>query len=261
MIKITSFLFLLLITTTTFGQSDSIPPISTDRPTQSVSPYFVPRGAFQLETGAVYTDRTDDYNEIQMWSLGTTQIRYGIFDNFEVNVGTSYESRTVMPIENGNDSTYSGMGAVSAGFKVFVCDENGIRPAMAIVGTINFRHLGNENFAPTFSYPLGKLVATHNITDRLSLGYNIGFSYSGEDADGFFVYSAYLGYSITPQLWSFIEAYGNFDNGNFPNHRGDAGLTYRLTDRFQLDLSAGTGFDNEVQRYFISGGLSWRINR
>ncbi|MEZ5147980.1 MAG: transporter [Bacteroidales bacterium] len=172
-----------------FTQSDSIPPISTDRPTQSSSPYFVPKGAFQLETGFIYTDRTDDYDERQMLSIANSNLRYGIFENFEVSVMGSYESMTIIPKDDANDTTVSGMGGVSAGFKTFVCKEKGIRPEIAIVGVISFRHLGNENFAPTFSYPLGKLVAMHNLSKRMQLGYNIGFSYNGEDADGFFVYS------------------------------------------------------------------------
>jgi hypothetical protein len=258
--QITTILFILtLLNELVFCQSDSLPPIGTDRPTQSTSPYFVPRGSFQIETGAIFTSRNDDINEKQLMSLGNTSLRYGIFENFEVNVASSYESITVHPIESGNDSTISGMGPVSAGFKVFVCEEKGLRPQIAIVGIINFRHIGNENFTPTFSYPLGKLVATHNLSDHWSLGYNIGFSLSGETADGFFVYSGYIGYLITNRLWSFVEAYGNFDNGNFPNHRGDAGLTYRLTNNLQVDLSGGMGFDKDVQRNFISAGISWRI--
>ena len=244
-----------------FTQSDSIPPISTDRPTQSSSPYFVPKGAFQLETGFIYTDRTDDYDERQMLSIANSNLRYGIFENFEVSVMGSYESMTIIPKDDANDTTVSGMGGVSAGFKTFVCKEKGIRPEIAIVGVISFRHLGNENFAPTFSYPLGKLVAMHNLSKRMQLGYNIGFSYNGEDADGFFVYSGYLGYYITNRLWSFAEAYGKFDHGNFPKHRVDLGFTYMLSRNFQLDISAGKGISSLVSRAFVSAGLSWRIPR
>lgn len=259
--KITLFIPILLLCISVAGQTDSIPTISTDRPTQSTSPYFVPRGAFQLETGAMYTIRTDNTDERTMLSLGGSNLRFGVFENFEVNVMGSFESITITPKETGSDSTISGMGGVSAGFKTFVCEEKGIRPAIAIVGIIAFRHIGNENFAPTFSYPLGKLAATHTLSKRASLGYNIGFSYSGEEADGYFIYSAYFGYYLTPRLWSFIEVYGNFDNGNFPNHKADAGLTYLINQRLQLDISGGTGFEDEVSRSFVSAGLSWRINK
>ncbi|MCB2222259.1 MAG: transporter [Bacteroidetes bacterium] len=258
---ITILFFLVILIIPSIAQTDTIPTISTDRPTQTTSPYFIPKGAFQIETGVIYTRRTDDFDERQMMSIGNSNLRYGVFENFEVNVMGSFESMTINPKEKGNDSTLSGLGGVSAGFKTFVCKEKGIRPALAIVGIIALRHLGNENFAPTFSYPLGKLAATHTLSNRASLGYNIGFSYSGEDADGFFIYSVYMGYYITSKLWSFIEGYGNFDNGNFPNHRADLGLTYLISPTFQLDISGGTGFSNDVDRSFISAGLSWRVNK
>lgn len=244
-----------------YAQTDSIPDIITDRPTQTESPYLVPKKTFQIESGIMCTNREDQTDIREMWSIGNTLLRYGVLKNLEIRVASSYESLNVYQKETGVDSSYHGIGAVSAGFKVFIVEEKGIRPEIAILGSITFRHLGNDNFSPTYSYPVGKLAVNHTLSKRFSFGYNIGFAYSGEDADGFFIYSAVLGYKISNRFWSFCEAYGKFDNGDFPNHRVDAGFTYLVRKNLQVDISGGYGLSSEVDRYFVSAGFGWRIPR
>lgn len=252
-------LLIILLPVTTFAQNDIIPNISPDRPTQTVGPYIVPKGSFQIESGVIYTNTNDQTDINEQWSYATTMLRYGIFNNFEVRLNSSYESTTVYVKEAQGDSTYNGMGPVTAGFKITLAKERGIRPEIAIVASITFRHLGDENYSPTFSYPVGILAATNTLSKRFSLGYNIGFSYNGENADGFFIYTVYLGFQITNRLWSFAEVYGDFDNGAFPNHKLDAGLTYLIRHNLQFDVSGGTGISQNVDKYFLNGGISWRI--
>lgn len=253
-------LFLLFLFQS-FAQNDTIPNISTDRPTVVISPYIIPKGSFQIESGVIYTNRNDQAEIQEKWDYATTLLRYAIFDNFEVNLFSSYQSSKVYIKENQQDSTYSGMGPLTAGFKIKLVEERGIRPELAIFASITFRHLGSEYYSPTYSYPVGILAATNTLSKRFSLGYNIGFAYDGETADGFFIYAVYLGFQITDRLWSFAELYGNFDNGNFPNHKWDAGLTYLLRHNLQIDVTGGTGFSSDVDKYFLNAGISWRIPR
>jgi hypothetical protein len=256
LVIIFSFIICALSTT---AQNDSISQISTDRPTQSVSPYLVPKGSLQIESGVVYTNREDEESILEMWSIANTLLRYGIYEHFEVRLAGSFENNTLEVKNSEIDSSYNGLGPISAGFKVFIVEEKGIRPEIAIVGSITFRHIGSDYFTPTFSYPVGLLALNHNITNKFSLGYNLGFAYNGEDADGFFIYTGMLGYKISDRFWCFAEVYGNFDNGNFPNHRANAGFTYLVRNNLQLDISGGIGISNHVNRDFLSAGLSWRI--
>jgi len=96
----------------------------------------------------------------------------------------------------------------------------------------------------------------------------LGFAYNGEDADGFFIYSAVLGYSILPKLSIFVEPYGNFDSNDFPNHYVDGGLAYIIRPNMQFDISGGLSIgDNfnrnseSINKKFVSLGFSWRIPR
>jgi hypothetical protein len=243
------------------AQTDSTGSIKADRPTQGLSPSNVKKGFFQIESGIIFVDRKDKTQEWEKWSIGTTKLRYGVFDDFEVSVESSYEAWNSENIEDEAVSTSEGLGPVSAAFKVRIADEKGIRPQMAISGSITFRHLGEEEFTPTYSYPVGLFLATHTLSERWSLAYNFGFSYNGENPDGFFIYTGSLGYQISQKIWSFAEVYGNFDNGDHPNHRLDGGFTYLIANNLQVDVTAGWGLDDVVKRFMLNAGFAWRIPR
>lgn len=244
-----------------FAQNDSLPDFSSDRPTQTISPFLVGKGFFQIETGAIYNKRNDASTESKELGLASTLLRYGILQNLELRLESGFKSTRFDSVNVDYDSAFSGLGAVTAGFKVFICNEKGIRPALAIVGSITLRHLGNESYAPTYSFPVGNLAASHTLTKRLSLAYNIGFAYNGSNADGYFIYSVFTGYKISKKWWSFVELYGNFDHGDFPNHKLDGGFTYLVGRNLQIDFTGGYGLDTDVNRFFINGGISWRIPR
>ena len=251
-----------------YAQQDSIPTINTDRPTNSASPVLVPQGSFQIETGLLYTSEVSDYFEIDQLDVLGTMLRYGVFDNFELRLYGSFSNVDYKNKGFNADSTANGFGNVSIGFKIHLVEEKGLRPEMAIVADMFVRHIGPEGLHPTYSYPVSKIAANHTLSKRFSLGYNLGFAYNGEDADGFFIYSAMLAYSIVPKLSIFIEPYGNFDSNDFPNHYVDGGLAYVVKRNMQLDLSAGMSIGDNINRNsesinkkFVSLGFSWRIPR
>jgi hypothetical protein len=268
-IKNTFFsVFLFVFSIGLYAQQDSIPTINTDRPTNSSSPIIIPKGAFQIETGLLYTSEVSDYFEIDQMDVLGTMLRYGVFDNLEIRLAGSFSNRGFKDTEFGNDSTVNGFGNVSIGFKVHIIEEKGIRPDLAIVADMFVRHIGPEGLHPTYSYPVSKVAASHTLSKKFSLIYNLGFAYNGEDADGFFIYSAVLGYAIVPKLSIFIEPYGNFDSNDFPNHYVDGGLAYVIRPNMQLDISGGMSIGNNINRNsesinkkFISLGLSWRLPR
>lgn len=259
MTKFTIVLLLILAPALLFPQDDSLMQLLGDRPLQSETPYLLPNGNFQLETGAVFSDRTDDSGEQSHLKLASTLLRYGVFNHFEVRLSEGWERVEVHPKETIPDSSYSGIGALSAGFKVFVASEKGLRPQMAITGNIFFRHIGHKYLRPTFSYPVGKLICRHTLSKKFSLGYHAGFAWNGENADGFFIYSANAGFNFSRKFMLFAEVYGTFDSGNLPNHSGNFGLIWRAADNLQVDFSGGPGFSNSVDKYLVSAGLSWRL--
>jgi hypothetical protein len=257
--KSTLLILLFFISLIGLSQNDSIPDLVTDRPDATESSSTLPPGSFQIETGFSFFNIDNEEFETQDFGLGNTLFRYGLFDNFELRLSSFYGNTKVHFKELNSDSTYAGLGALTAGFKVFIHEEEGWIPEFSIIADITLRHIGSEDFRPTYSFPTARLAASHTLTKNLSLGYNFGFAYDGEIADGFFVFSTALGYRITPGIGAFIEIFGDFDHANLPHNMLDGGFTFLVRHNLQLDASAGIALAAESDIYFVSAGLSWRI--
>ncbi|MEZ5196139.1 MAG: transporter [Bacteroidales bacterium] len=234
--------------------------IITDRPTVAVSPYLVPKGKFQIETGFVFENESNTTDNIKRFGIAGTLIRYSIFENFEVRAASYYGMEQVSPIETTPDSSISGFGPLTLGFKTHIVEEKAWRPQMAVVVNMTLRHLGNEYFAPIYSFPDASFLIGYTLGKFAIVG-NAGFSYNGSNPDGFFIYRAAFSYNILPELAIFVEPYGNFDHGDLPNHKVDAGFTYIVRNNLLIDISAGLGLSQTNDKSFAAAGLAWRIPR
>lgn len=233
----------------------------TDRPDQTESSSTVPKNSLQIETGFIYENFNNDNVEFQNLGLGTTLLRYGVWDNFELRLGAYYQQSKVKSDDFNIDSTQSGMGPILAGFKVYVIEEKGFRPEISILADLTLNKVGKLDYRPSYTYSTIKISASHTLSNFFSLGYNVGFASDGENAKGLFVYTVVLGMSISDRFGGFAEVYGTSAEGDSPHTRADAGLTYLLRPNLQLDVSGGTGLDGSVNMYFVSLGITWRIPR
>jgi len=69
----------------------SVPDLITDRPDQTESSSTVPKNSLQIETGVIYENFSNDNTEFQNLGLGTTLLRYGVWGNFELRLGSYYQ--------------------------------------------------------------------------------------------------------------------------------------------------------------------------
>lgn len=237
---------------------DDPPAIITDRPTVAVSPYIVPKGKLQIETGFVYETESNTTDDISRYAIAGTLLRYSIFDNFEVRAASFYGIEEVSPLESAPDSSINGFGPLMLGFKVHIVEEKGWRPEMAVVVDMTLRHLGEETFAPIYSFPSASFLIGYTLGKFAIVG-NAGFSYNGSNPDGFFIYRLAVSYNILEKLAVYIEPYGNFDHGDLPNHKIDAGFTYIVRNNLLIDISAGLGLSKSNDKSFVAVGLGWRI--
>ncbi len=247
--------------TSKVAPSWSVPELITDRPDQTESSTTIPKHALQIETGFVFENYKNDQVEFNNLGLGTTLLRYGVWDNFELRLGSYYQQSKVKSDYFNVDSTQSGMGPILAGFKVYVVEEKGIRPEISILADLTLNTVGKLDYRPSYTYSTIKVSASHTLSNFFSLGYNFGFASDGESANGLFVYSFVGGVSISDKIGGFAEIYGTSAEGDSPNTRADAGLTYLILPNLQFDVSGGMGLGNSVKMYFVSCGLTWRIPR
>jgi Putative MetA-pathway of phenol degradation len=108
---------------------------------------------------------------------------------------------------------------------------------------------------------------THSLPGRFSIASNLGVTWTtqtggitGKDTAADFTYTALLGYTLAPEVDTYLEFFGSFpleeqDDG----HGFDAGVALRVLPTVQLDLFGGVGLNDAAVDVFISAGLSFRL--
>lgn len=233
--------------------------IVTDRPDQTEAPSLVPTGGLQIETGFIYESDNNLNVHSRNVTYNTTLVKYGVNQNFELRLISEYlRERTV--VDETVSSDQKGMSPLALGVKIRLAEERGFWPQAAMIGHINTR-TGSRAFTPKYTAADFRFTFAHTLTDKFSLSYNAGAEWSGEEEnpEATFLYTASIGYAITSQLGFFVETYSFFPEQRTPDHRVDAGVTFKFSPVVQWDLSGGIGLSKNSPDGFISTGLSARM--
>ncbi len=229
----------LLIGTLAVAQDSN--PINTDRPTQSASAFVLPKGNFQVEYGFIREEFTSDV-------IATTYFnglfRYGLFEGAELRLTQNILQNKFL------DSKTSGLSPLTLGTKVHLVEERGALPQMSIIGQVTLE-TGEEGFQPDSPITEFRLNFQNTLSDKVSLGYNIG--YTDQDVD--FLYSIVLGYAFADGWSAFVEPYGFLANP-FNDHRFNLGVIFQPADNFQFDVSGGFGHSESILRSFVGFGAA-----
>jgi hypothetical protein len=217
------------------------------------------KGAVQIETGLVLTrhkheffngrlEKTNDY--------ATTLVRVGILDNVELRFISAYTR-----FDNGfpGSAVVTGLQPLSVGVKFKLAEERGAWPEVAFLGHVTLPWIGDDAFVPDFIAPDFRFSLAHTLSDRFSLGYNLGMSWDGSDARASFLYTIALGAAVIGPIGAFVELYGDIPEKLDWRHNLDFGLTVLLTPDLQLDSSYGIPLQPSVYEHFFSAGVSFRF--
>lgn len=224
----------------------------TDRPDQTESAAVVPFKSLQIESGFVMEKSTIADITVNSYTYNTTLLRYGLFKPFELRLGLEY-------LGENTPGAPSGFGPLHTGFKVRIAREDGWKPAVAFLGGINLPFTADDYYAPENTAAGLRFAFAHTLSEKLSLGYNLGAEWVGESASPGFFYSVALGIGLTDHLSMFAESYGLVPESGIREHMLDAGFTYLLLHNLQVDASAGVGLNEEAADHFLSFGISYRI--
>ncbi len=229
------------------------PELVTDRPDQTESASIVPLRSLQIETGFLLENGSDNDTKIRSLAYNTTLLRYGLLENLELRLGLDYLGKKTTPVK------ISGLAPLYAGFKVKVREEDGWKPETAFLGGLVFPFTAGNDFKPAYTAASLRFAFAHTLSDRFSLGYNLGAEWDGFSARSGYYYSVALGTSLTEKVGVFIENFGMFHENSISEHLMDAGFTFLLLPNLQLDLSGGIGLNKHAVSNFVSAGLTWRI--
>lgn len=238
--------------------AQSVPDMVTDRPDQTESSVTVPKGWLQIETGALM-EGDSPYKGLVFTNTiyNTTLLRYGLFDKTELRFGWEYLNDYVL--SGDVESDVSGLAPFVIGFKTQISEEDGWIPELAFLGHLTIPNIGKEEFRADFLTPDFRIAGTKSINDKFSTAFNLGGEWDGVTPNTNIFYSFVIGMGVNEKIGAFAEVYGYVIEEMNPDHRFDAGVTYLVSNNFQLDLSGGFGINDQAPDYFISGGLSYRL--
>ena len=225
-------------------------PIETDRPDQTETPAIVPEGMFQMENGFSF-EKTDGNSQSLL--LPSSLIKYGLNGRFEFRLITEFAS------EKTSGTKISGLNPVLVGFKVAIAEEKGIWPKVSFISHLMIPDLASSKLKATYYAPRFRFTMQHTLSDKISLGYNLGTEWDGETPDATFIYTLTTGFSLSGKAGCYVEVYGFAPQNDTADHRFDCGFTYLLSDNFMLDASGGFGITENAPDYYTALGFSFRL--
>jgi len=104
----------------------------------------------------------------------------------------------------------------------------------------------------------------NDVTDWLSVGYNVGAEWDGLSQIPSTFLAVCLGFSITDNLGAFVESYNYFTK--YDRHKTeceanlDFGFNWTVHPKVQLDMYAGFNCQDPKAYSMVGLGVAWRIN-
>ncbi len=237
-------------------------PIVPDRPGQTNPPNVIAAGTVQIETGYLRESKNADGIQTINYLYNTSLVRIGLMTNCELRMVVEYAGTRT---DSGSQSSalpsaLQGFNPVSVGTKITICSEKGIIPQTAMNIAFTLPYVGRREFRPSFLAPSFFLLMQNTLSEKLSLGYNLGLQWDGEQPNATAVYSISPSLTVAEGLSVFAEFYGFSTEKSVSDYRADRGCAYLVNDNVQVDFSAGIGLNTVAPDSFVAFGLSWRFN-
>lgn len=251
----------LLATAPAGGADEPAPgPMVTDRPTEGASPLLVAPGHLQLESGYRLSDVPDAGTSRQSHLAPDLLLRFGVDERIEL--------RTYLPgwVHESGVEGGTGFSDVSVGAKLRLARERGLRPQSALLVEAALP-VGAD--ALTAGYPVPRLLflASHQLSERWSITWNLGPSLNRRRVDGRreealdWNYAVAASAALSGGVTLFAEVFGADVDADLGRDRrqAQAGATWLVGDRFQLDARAGAGLTRDEADWFVGFGLALRF--
>lgn len=245
-------LLILLISTASFCLAqDELPTVVPDRPGNTYGADVTQHHKITWDNGFAFESNEGS----PFWTLNSTIVRYGLFENVELRVGTDF----VWPHDETSEKPTIGISPLTVGTKIKLYESSSWLPSVGLLAQLKSPHVGTKVLLPSYLAPSMYAIFEHSIGERFSICYNVGAEWDGETPDPQTFLSLSLGYSFTESLGTFIESY-NYLHRDGNQFMTEFGLTWLVSRRVQLDLEADLDLKNLGKYYAIGAGVSWLIN-
>ena len=181
--------------------------IECDRPDQTETSSIVPAKHFQMESGFNY-----EYENSGEWRFvyPSALLKYGIEDIAEFRLEIE-NSSAVVHDESGRKIIH-GISPVTFGMKLKICEEKKHVPKISVIMKTSIPILASGKLRENFATPEIRFTFQHTLSKKISLGYNFGGLWDGENSKSVVLYTLTSAYSITENIGCYLELYGFFSD-------------------------------------------------
>lgn len=252
------------------GKLQRDPPMITDRPDFTESTDAVPRGRSQLEAGYTFSYDREDGVRTRSHTAPELLLRVGVIDNLELRFGwdgyTWQDDLAPSETRGGRtvnrEDSFDGGNDLSLGIKIKLFEQAGWRPHFGVIAAFTVPS-GSSEITSGDVDPELVLLWAYDVTDCFAIAGNAGISSLTEDAHRFTQTTASLSfaYSLTSRIGLYVEYFGFYPvaDGEDAAHSLNGGLTYLITEDFQIDWRVGVGLNGEADDFFTGVGFAWRF--
>lgn len=232
---------------------EELPTISADRPGNTWGTEVMPHHKISWENGIGYES---EVHGPATATLNTTIVRYGIFENVELRLGTSF---LLWKDDPAAQPTF-GVDPLTVGTKLKLYDGTDILPSVGVLAEFQLPCVGSKDLLPSHLAPSMYLLFENGINDWFDICYNVGAEWDGESATPTAFLSLCLNFAITDRLGIYVESFNYLHPEDDNRYMAGLGLTWLASRRVQLDISAEFDFQKLGKYYSVSGGVAWLIN-
>ena len=250
--KLSLFFALVFAVTLGFAQ-DELPSVVPDRPGYTWTPDVTPHQKLIWDHGFGFESTPEDGSTL---TLGTEVLRYGLFENMELRVGTDF----MMYNKGEAIAPFTGISPLTIGTKIKLYEGSGILPSVGLLAEVQSPHIGSKDLLPSHLAPSMYLIFGHEVTDWLGIYYNAGEQWDGKSAMPTAFLSLALYFSFNDQLGAFVDTYNYLNSEEGNQYMLETGLFWQVSRRVQLDIESDFDVQNFGKYYAVGCGVSWMIN-
>jgi Putative MetA-pathway of phenol degradation len=253
--------------------------ISPDRPGFGDAVSVMSAGKFQLETGFQWEQSNFSAIFNTDISLNSTLFRYGINERIEArldyNIVRSSQRIGTTFMNSEEIVSYAGLAPLRLGMKANILKNKGIVPELTFIGMLGMPWTASTNFRPNGVSPDLQLSFSNSINELLTICYNLGLSWNGNDPNPQNYYALSAEFSFNDKFGAYLQGRGSTQkiyNVNsstyFTSLYTETGLMFYPKKHIQIDISGGLKvkelFSSSVTSlnstyFFATAGLSWRF--
>ncbi|MEY3321515.1 MAG: hypothetical protein RLZZ417_1098 [Bacteroidota bacterium] len=243
---------------------DTLELIAPDRPGFGDAVFITPTKYLMIETGFWTENQKEVGSSIQNTrgtGLNSTLLRYGVSRKFELRFDyTLWQERLNM------EALKTGFQPARVGFKYALLENNGAIPAVTLIGMTGFPFSTSSYFRTNGINPSLELSFANSLTDWMTLCYNLGSAWDGDNKNPAYYYALSLEMAISNKFGCYLQGHGDSQkieldgNSNQINQTFiEGGILYFPKNNIQLDISAGRSVGTIHTYSFLTCGFSIRI--